>query len=321
VFGRPARVGDLETALSIDPFSFGGELVGRSKALAAYAQLVRTERMFSTVVEMPLADGGRQMIGFGGALFVSDAFFQEEIGDPKPGLNSRIIASMVRKKPVVLTHDEVRRDNTTGGLNVVITHAAWVPNMLNAVQTNAFESVLSYAFFQLMRGYRLRRFFREAGSAEAIAHVKSQRVFAQMVTFDRFHAAHPDSRWNHDRALFVAEREHCLSLPGSVASMLFAYSEPVMRLRDTDQELLLAALDGLTDGELADVLDLKLPALKKRWASLFDRVGRVRPDLVPQSDRETPARGPQKRHRLLAYLREHPEELRPRSAKPFRRFR
>ena len=104
--------------------------------------------------------------------------------------------------------------------------------------------------------------------------------------------------------------------------MLFTYLEPVMRLRDTDQELLLAALDGLTDGQLADVLDLKLPALKKRWASLFDRVGRVRPDLVPQSDRETPdTRGPQKRHRLLAYLREHPEELRPLSAKPFRRLR
>ena len=322
MFGRPAQVGDLETALSIDPFSFGGEIVGRSKALAAYAQLVRTGRMFSTVVEMPLADGGRQMIGFGGALFVSDAFFQEEIGDPKPGLNSRIIASIVRKKPVVLTHDEVGRDNTNSGLTVVITHALWVPNALNAEQTSAFESVMAYAFFQLMRGYRLRRVFREAGSAEAIAHVKSQRVFAQMVTFDRCHAAHPASRWNHDRALFVAEREHCLSLPASVASMLFTYSEPVMGLRDTDQELLLAALDGLTDGELADVLDLKLPALKKRWASLFDRVARVRPDLVPQSDRETTdTRGPQKRHRLLAYFREHAEELRPRSAKPSRRPR
>ena len=95
-----------------------------------------------------------------------------------------------------------------------------------------------------------------------------------------------------------------------------------MSLRDTDQELLLAALEGLTDAELADVLGLKLPALKKRWASLFDRVGRVRPDLVPQSDHETAhTRGPQKRHRLLAYLREHPEELRPRSAKSFRRLR
>ena len=183
---------------------------------------------------------------------------------------------------------------------------------LTLEQTRAFENVMSYAFFQLMRGYRLLRLFREAASAAAIVHVKSQRVFQRMVAFDAFHVANPDTRWNRDRALFVAEREHCLALPASVASMLFSYSEPILHLHETDQELALAALDGLTDGELARVLHMKLPALKKRWSSLFDRVGRVRPDLVSTEVRDTAdTRGPQKRHRLLAYLREHPEELRP----------
>ena len=91
-------------------------------------------------------------------------------------------------------------------------------------------------------------------------------------------------------------------------------------LRDADQELLLAALDGLTDNELSQVLGLKLPALKKRWASLFERVRRVRPDLVPHPESDAvETRGPQKRHRLLAYLRDHPEELRPQLAHTARR--
>ena len=309
MFWRPPTVSDLESALALDPPSFGAEIVGRSQTLAAYAHLVRTRRFAAAVVEMPLSHGSRQLVGFGGAVFVSEVFFQSEIDDPRPGLNARIIASVAQQESVVLSHDDARRANTQGGLNVVITHACWLPNAMNNEQMGAFEGVMSYAFFQLMRGYRLRRLFREAGSQAAIAHVESQRVFARVA----FHATHPDTRWNHDRALFVAEREHCLSLPASVAAILFAYSEPVLNLHDTDQELALAALDGLTDGELARVLGLKLPALKKRWTSLFDRVSRARPDLVPHSDRDTAdTRGPQKRHRLLAYLREHPEELRPR---------
>ena len=310
---RPPAVQDLESALAIDPHSLGDEIVGRTRAFAAYRKLLRTRRLLSAVVELPLPNGTRRIVGFGGAIFVSDAFFQQEIRDPRPGLNARIVASAEADTPAVLSDDEIRRANTSDGLNLLITHAAWVPNTFTANEMNAYERVMSSAFLQLVRGYRLLRLFREAGSSEAIAHVRSQQVFATMLPFDAFYRSNPDSRWNRDRALFIAERADCLALPASVASIVFSYSEPTLDLHDTDQELLLAALGGATDIELAQVLDLKLPALKKRWASLFDRVRSIRPDLVPYPDAATlEKRGPQKRHRLLAYLRDHPEELRPR---------
>jgi len=317
---RPTTVDDLDAALSLDASSFGDEIVGRSHALAVYADLVRRRRFASVVVELPLSDGKRQLIGLGGALFVSNAFFRDEISNPRPGLNARIIASIAHGSSVVLNDDEIRHANAYEGLNVVITHASWIPNRLTADQMSDYERDMSTAFLQLMRGYRLLRLFREAGSADAIAHIKAQHVFGRMLTFDEFWTANPDSQWNRDRALFVAERAHCLSVPASVAAILFSYSEPNLRLRDADQELLLAALDGLTDNELSQVLGLKLPALKKRWASLFERVRRVRPDLVPHPESDAvETRGPQKRHRLLAYLRDHPEELRPQLAHTARR--
>jgi hypothetical protein len=317
VLWRPTAVEDLETALAIDPYSLGDEMVGRPAALSAYRKLVRSRRFLSAVVERDLRNGRRQIVGWGGAIFVSDALFRREISDPTPGLNARIVASIAEGSSAVLSHEEIRRANTHGGLNLVVTHAAWVRNAFNADEMSTFERVMSEAFFQLVRGYRLLRLFREAGSREAIEHVKSQRVFATMLTFDAFHAANPENRWNRDRALFVAEREHCLALPASVASMLFSYSEPTLRLHDADQELLIAASCGSTDVELARVLKLKLPTLKKRWASLFARVRDIRPDLVPYPDGATTrTRGPQKRHRLLAYLKDHPEELRPRLHKP-----
>ena len=84
-------------------------------------------------------------------------------------------------------------------------------------------------------------------------------------------------------------------------------------------ELLEVALRGSTDEETCQVLGMKLSAIKKRWAALFHHIAKIKPELLPgtdDGDRQT--RGPQKRHRLLAYLREHPEELRPvvRSRRP-----
>jgi len=68
VFWRPPTVGDLESALALDPCSFGAEIVGRTDALAAYAHLVGTRRFSAAVIEMPLPHGRRQLVGFGGAV-------------------------------------------------------------------------------------------------------------------------------------------------------------------------------------------------------------------------------------------------------------
>jgi hypothetical protein len=71
-----------------------------------------------------------------------------------------------------------------------------------------------------------------------------------------------------------------------------------------------AAIEGQTDSDLAVSLHLTVPAVKARWRSIFARCARLRPEVAPEFYGEG-SRGPQKRHRVLAYLREHPEELRP----------
>jgi DNA-binding NarL/FixJ family response regulator len=104
-----------------------------------------------------------------------------------------------------------------------------------------------------------------------------------------------------------------LAVSGSVAGPMFDYHEPVLGLRPTEKQLLAEALKGGTDKELAGQLNLSVATVKKRWASLFDRVAETRPELLPDGEpRESvESRGPQKRHRILAYVRAHPEEVRP----------
>jgi len=72
-------------------------------------------------------------------------------------------------------------------------------------------------------------------------------------------------------------------------------------------------MNGDTDHELAARMNLSFAAVKKRWASLFDRIAGIRPDLLPNAEHREgqESRGPQKRHRILAYVRSHPEEVRP----------
>ena len=93
--------------------------------------------------------------------------------------------------------------------------------------------------------------------------------------------------------------------------MFGSYAAPRCSFNDSERLLLCEALDGHTDEELALELGVSLSAVKKRWVGILDRVERGRPDVFAAFNRDTPTRGAQKRHRLLRYVRAHPEELRP----------
>jgi hypothetical protein len=96
-----------------------------------------------------------------------------------------------------------------------------------------------------------------------------------------------------------------------MAATLYRYRPPVLRLRPAEQALLQAALGGTTDAEVSADLGVSLEAVKKRWLSIFARVDQFLPDLLQTADSTGDGRGPQKRHRVLAYIRSHPQELRP----------
>jgi hypothetical protein len=65
----------------------------------------------------------------------------------------------------------------------------------------------------------------------------------------------------------------------------------------------------MDDASAARALFISPPAVKHRWASIYGRVAASRPDLCPTDADGT--RGVQKRQRVLTYVRNHPEELRP----------
>jgi hypothetical protein len=118
--------------------------------------------------------------------------------------------------------------------------------------------------------------------------------------------------------VFGLTRELGLKHLGLWAATLFVYERPRFCFSRGEQRLLLAALRGGTDEELSDELATSIATVKKMWLSIYERVAAGAPELIPvhsQADFGMSERGKEKKHRLLAYLRDHLEELRPISRK------
>jgi hypothetical protein len=308
---RRAQAGDLERCLRLHPAKNGAESVGHARALNAWRQLLEMSHATrSAVVEMN-AKGRTEIVGFGLASFVRKNFVESEAGNPRPGLNARIIESVANGKPVVATYAEVRDANTRGDLHQVILDTSWKHDgSLTATQVDEVRVVLGRAYQELFAGYRFSRILIELVDEIDLWHVRGLKVFQAVDRFEEYHRANPGNKWNRERALLQVTLETIRTDPHSVAAGLFQHHvAPQFAFTRGEQELLELALDGADDAGMAKSLFVTLPAIKRRWSTIFERVGAMRPDLCPPDGEGT--RGIQKRQRVLSYLRSHPEELRP----------
>jgi DNA-binding NarL/FixJ family response regulator len=111
-------------------------------------------------------------------------------------------------------------------------------------------------------------------------------------------------------------REQADRMPAALAALLFfPRRAPMLGLSPAEQQLLLLALRNVSDADCAILLGLSPHTVKMRWRQVFERIGERRPELLGPGGLPGPddgLRGPEKRRHLLAYLRQHMEELRPR---------
>jgi len=303
---------DLEECLSLKPASMGAELVGDTHAIEAWKKLVRGRSLHSAIIKTS-SIGGQRIVSFGCTAFVSRAFADEEISHPQPGLNARIIASIHAGRPVILSDAELRAANTKGGLDVVILYSCWNDKGLSVQDISEVQWLMMTSFFELHRGYRLNRLMAEADEAQRKVLIESSKGWRVISDFEEFYRLHSNTTWPFGLSLVVITSDDALAAPGSTAAQLFQRNEPILQLRDIDQQLLNAALRGSSDEELARALRIQLSSVKKRWRSLFTRISAVQPNLLP-NDGLDGVRGREKRRSILAYVRTHPEELRPTSA-------
>ena len=300
MYWRPIREADLFSCLELQPACLGEQIVGRGVALRVWKAFLNDPSFHGTVIESEVPIAGHKLVGCGMGVFVTAAFADREVEEPRPGLNSRIIASVACGRTVVLSPAEIGSGNAHSGLDFVNMYGTWRDGVLNADQLAEVHALLGTSFVEHFAGYRFNRVLKEAIGALRIALARATGTYRLRAEFHET-----------ESALAVVTRESALAAPYSVAAALYRYQAPVLRLRPAEQKLLSAALSGKTDAELSVELGLSIEAAKKRWLSIFARADQFMPELLRQTEADGDGRGPQKRHRVLAYIRTHPEELRP----------
>src|SRR6185369_8512153 len=103
MYWRPIRKADLYPCLETQPACLGDQIVGRSAALRVWKAFLDYPAFLASVIESERLIAGHKIVACGMGVFVTRSFADREIRTPRPGLNSRIIASVAQGESIVLT--------------------------------------------------------------------------------------------------------------------------------------------------------------------------------------------------------------------------
>ena len=268
---------------------------------------------FRPFVFEEVQDSSIRKMGVGVSAFVSDEYLQRMKTPPffwhGPDLTMRI----ARGESPLLSDKETREANRNSGLTLLVWEGALRAEYSD--RADGFAALIS-AFLEQHRGFLLREIVTSSMTLDQLLGVL--RSGGQILNADGKYVDSVERPLNEVLAAphyMGLTREVGLSRTGSWVGSLFIHESPRFCFRPSEQRLLLTALQGGTDEELSDELGISHSAVKKTWLLIYERVTAYLPGFSPDHEAAegTSERGKEKKQRLLAYLRQHPEELRPAS--------
>lgn len=268
----------------------------------ALSALIDAERLRGGCVEEGMGDGWT-ISATGASVFLSDAAVDDYLANPTPFFAAQLLARIVAgDHAAVLDSAAIARANSGAGLNLFVlgfTHryGAEEPPILRPLLGRAIEH-----FVYAHRGFKLRMLLRE-----------DPDPIAEVLLASGMEVAH-DFAGLGRKVLVRAATAQTPIFPSSTVSMLFNYAPPQVFYANAERRLLDLAVDGLGDGDIADELDISPNTVKQTWRSIYARTLRRAPMALGAGAHEISAsgvRGQEKRRHLIAYLRDHPQELRP----------
>jgi hypothetical protein len=298
-----------EAAHLIQQAVLGSEL-SPARAVEEFRRLLAAGSMMGVLIDAAAPSGPERVLGVGGAAFVATDFVTAQRAHPRPGLMERVVRSALTDRPVALNRREIEAGNAAAGLCLVVLLHHWVDAEPDAVKMD-IRRRLMIAFLDDIRGYRL---------IEILTEVRTEEVAWGLAGGFRLRTDYSDSYGEHTspalrRCLMGVSRAEALSAEGSTVSMMFNYTPPRFAFTASQRRLLAHALQHKTDAQIAAALGVSLSAVKKTWAAIFERASgyldATRPERSAGAQPGRATRGAQKRHTLLTYLQEHPEEMRP----------
>jgi DNA-binding CsgD family transcriptional regulator len=316
---RPRDVSECVRVIATDPVHSSRYGSAISYLAKSWLRLLARDGCCTTAVVEEEAGPRTKIVAMGLSAFVTDKFVREAKTAPPFWIGPELTRRLRTGEPAVLMEKEIANANSRGGLNL----AVWQGTVrADYRQNQEVGSALITSFLEYHRGYLLKELI---GQAESKGHLESMCLSGGEI----WNFAQNRYEKIGDRASRMFREQHLVGMTPEIAlgeagswgnwmTPLFAYRQPRIGLSRGEQRLLFAALDGGTDEELSSKLSLSLNTIKKTWRGIYDRTAASMPELIPgnvQGDEASPERGRAKKQRLIAYLREHHEELRPVSRK------
>lgn len=253
-----------------------------------------------------VADTHPVPIGISLATFVTSEFADECLSADAPYVRERLLQWIESEKGPLVRPQALASLNRSGSLDLLILDFGVAPNLGSEDQRFA-EDFLMREFLERSRGYSLNRALVEVDSDQGKSLVRNNG-FMLVNDYARWRES-PASSGHRNPELYGVTRDEALDAGNYILVRLFAHSAPTLGLTRVQQELLSLAIEDLTDAELADALCISKSAVNDRWDSIYPIFEHHFPWMFPQA--EPGKRGKEKRRRVIAFAREHPEELRP----------
>ena len=320
---RPVESGDLDLCGGIirNGFAFPAE-ADRTALIQMWRELLSDGRMIGAVLEDSTAPANKRIAWLCFKVFANEEFACSLKSDAAAPLSARQLFDRHtrREKLPILSLAEIRRANShlNGGLTMLVTHyGSPYPLCADNPQWNEVASSLLDFTDYFSSGYRtkeiLEEFYDPYNTALALGAGFAPRN--DFHAYNERHAAPPNQR----PCLLGATGDEVRERPGTIAATVFHYQPPCFYFKSAEQELLLYAMLGETDKEIAVRLHLAEITLRKRWSAIYERIAATAPNFFLPSDPldKEPGqggiagRGVERRRYLLSYLRRHLSELRP----------
>ncbi|HXH23043.1 MAG TPA: hypothetical protein VNN10_13545 [Dehalococcoidia bacterium] len=246
--------------------------------------------------------------------FAQETFVHGYLKNPRPYLAAEVYEKILGGRSPLLTPQEVRAANSGRGLEFIALHFMLRHPDLDDPRTQEVLMAANAAFFFFHHGYRMNSILQEVYGRDKADYLENAgfRPLDDFADYFALRADEPPDPKDHPYLLRLGKED---IVPAAVTPLSFLFHPRPTRIyfSTAERKVLERALLGQSDEELSASLGVSVDTIKMTWRRVYQRVDREMPQLLGSdaARKQSPSRGSEKRRRLLDYLRNHLEELRP----------
>jgi hypothetical protein len=258
-----------------------------------------------SLIAVSVEDSDGQIISLGASAFVKTDWVDALTAGEPPFAAERLMCEALTPRSAIASPADIAAANAHKGTAVFVIYTQVLRTTPSESAAAAIKAQLMTGFMTLHAGYNIDRLLVEAFGEEERSMYVSGSAFRIVNDYSQYALAEPRP------CLVGLTRGEVWSMQMHPLLPFFQQQRsPRFGFSAAERALLSAALDGDTDDAVARALDVPLSAVKQRWVRLFERTRRMGESFTAElHTSDSGRRGAQKRHRLLRYLRAHPEEL------------